>query len=435
MRRRKGFTITELLVAMALIVFIMYILAEAFSAGSSAFRNLKAIGDMNEKLRGTSQTLRRFLQADHFEDKRRVSDPDFWKDGPPRAGFLRIYNGSPASTTPTQPYYYEGVDLDGNVSYRAVDHGLHFAVKLRGNNRGDYFRASLPAGSPLLLLPLQDTRFQETPGTTLNSSWGEVAVFMVKSGDQTEDVEGTTAPQDLYVLYLRQRALVPDNQLLTDLLFNTTGRIPGSSYQQYVEMSCHKDPTGPADPNSVLYFNGPADMTMPARRMGGTPGSASDTQGSTPPSLYPTLANEPGGLLAGNDVLMTNVLSFDVRVLLDRNQWFTYYADVGQTPQFYDFVTLDHPAIQWFSQGNPTFSAPNVPRVFDTWSQSKDDAFDYGTWATPGLATSIPLYQNNSKAKATTPVMQIRLVAIQITMRIWDANTKQTRQTSIVVDL
>src|SRR4051794_611441 len=169
MRRRKAFTITELLVAMALIVFIMYILAEAFSAGSSAFRNLKAIGDMNEKLRTTSQTLRKYLQSDHFDGKRRLSDPDFWKDGPPREGFLRIYNGSAPSLLkydPTMPYTIEGYDLDGNDSYRAVDHALHFSVKLRGNNRGDYFRAALPANSPLLLMPLRDTRFQEVTGTT-----------------------------------------------------------------------------------------------------------------------------------------------------------------------------------------------------------------------------------------------------------------------------
>ena len=46
MRRRTAFTITELLVVMALIVFIMYILAEAFSAGSTAFRNLKDLSPM-----------------------------------------------------------------------------------------------------------------------------------------------------------------------------------------------------------------------------------------------------------------------------------------------------------------------------------------------------------------------------------------------------
>src|SRR5687767_6919761 len=109
LRRRAAFTITELLVAMALIIFIMYILAEAFSAGSTAFRNLKAIGDMNEKLRTTGTLLRRHLERDHFEDKKRVSDPDFWKDGPPRAGFLRLYNGSPlVANDPSKPYYYEG---------------------------------------------------------------------------------------------------------------------------------------------------------------------------------------------------------------------------------------------------------------------------------------------------------------------------------------
>src|SRR5262249_7526127 len=149
------------LVAMALIIFIMYILAEAFSAGSAAFRNLKAIGDMNEKLRNTGTLLRKHLERDHFEDKKRLSDPDFWKDGPPRAGFLRIYQGSTLSNKSTDPYYDEGTDADGNSSARAVDHGLHFSVKLRGNNRGDFFRSGVPAGSPLLSLPFADTRFQE----------------------------------------------------------------------------------------------------------------------------------------------------------------------------------------------------------------------------------------------------------------------------------
>ena len=65
MRRRQAFTIVELLVAMALIVFIMYILAEAFSAGATAFRNLKAVGDMNEKLRTTTTVLRKYLGSDY----------------------------------------------------------------------------------------------------------------------------------------------------------------------------------------------------------------------------------------------------------------------------------------------------------------------------------------------------------------------------------
>src|SRR5262249_29304563 len=117
-RQRRGFTITELLVAMALIVFIMYVLSEAFSAGAGAVRNLKAIGDMNEQLRSAGNIMRRYLAADHFDGKARLSDPDFWKDGPRPEGFFRIYQGTKGT--------YEGLDLDGLESWRATDHMLHF---------------------------------------------------------------------------------------------------------------------------------------------------------------------------------------------------------------------------------------------------------------------------------------------------------------------
>lgn len=448
MRRRSGFTITELLVAMALIVFIMYILAEAFSAGSSAFRNLKAIGDLNEKLRTSGQTIRRALQADHFEDKRRVSDPDFWKSGPPNAGFLRLWQGSSDGMTPDglPAANREGIDADGNVSARAVDHGLHFTVKHRGNNRGDFFRAGVPAGSPLSFLPFQDTRFQEAGTNSVSSSWGEVAVFMVPTGERTEDVEGATVQQPLYALHLRQRALVPDNQLVSDVcaaLKQT--RVPATAYPQYAELSCHVDP---ADKTS-LYFNGPADLTMPARRMGpwfASPGNAAGAQPMCGPATagtsYPRLGDEnpaaPGvqGGLAGNDVLLTNVLSFEVRVLLDQRQWYAYYTAVGAPAPLHDFVPLSHPAVQSFSRSNPAFSVNNGPRVFDTWSQARDDYQDYLTpvnpnvplWQEQNRATTVPLYQNAAGDK-------VRIVAVQISIRIWDVNTKQTRQSSVVVDL
>jgi prepilin-type N-terminal cleavage/methylation domain-containing protein len=62
-RRRTGFTLPELLVAMALIVLIMSILAQSFSAGAQSFRHLKAIGDMAERLRNSADALRQRLDA------------------------------------------------------------------------------------------------------------------------------------------------------------------------------------------------------------------------------------------------------------------------------------------------------------------------------------------------------------------------------------
>jgi type II secretory pathway pseudopilin PulG len=438
MRRRRGFTITELLVAMALIIFIMYILADAFSAGTSAFRSLKAIGDMNERLRTTTTILRRYLSADHFDGKRRLSDPNFWQNGPPREGFIRIWHNSalvPAPAPAGTPYLSEGTDLDLNPSYRAVDHGLHFAVKLRGNNRADFFRTNVPPGSSLLLLPWTDSRFQEPiSGTvgTVCSPWAEVAVFMQQSPDVTEDPSGTAASLPLYTLYLRQRLVVPDNSLVNPAIVSTDYVNNGN----YVEMSCYQDLITPTN----LYFNSPADLTMPGRRLGAQPPTpmgqpatypyahcpafTSDWANSQSPASYPTLANEPpltGGLLGGDDVLLTNVVSFEVRVLLAGGS---------------DFVPLSDPTVQAYNLNKPQagnvpqspFNASTAPYVFDTWSSMNDDFCDYTSWATPSTPKSIPLFQNSSGGT-------IRIVAIQITIRIWDQNTKQTRQSSLVVDL
>jgi len=110
MQRRRGFSLVELMVAMALIVFIMAILSEAFKDASDTFRVLKGVNDLAERLRAVTGLMRRELAADHFEGRKRLSDPNFWRDGPPREGYLRIYHGEPSlanvdnSGKPVPPY-------------------------------------------------------------------------------------------------------------------------------------------------------------------------------------------------------------------------------------------------------------------------------------------------------------------------------------------
>jgi type II secretory pathway pseudopilin PulG len=60
---RFGFTLVELLVAMALTLFIMVILSQAFIAGAQTFADLKAVGDMNNRLRVATATMRADLAA------------------------------------------------------------------------------------------------------------------------------------------------------------------------------------------------------------------------------------------------------------------------------------------------------------------------------------------------------------------------------------
>jgi prepilin-type N-terminal cleavage/methylation domain-containing protein len=71
---RRGFTLIELLVAMATILLIMVILSEAFTTGLQAFRDLRGVGDLNERLRAASAQLRRDLLESHFESTRFIGD-------------------------------------------------------------------------------------------------------------------------------------------------------------------------------------------------------------------------------------------------------------------------------------------------------------------------------------------------------------------------
>src|SRR5260370_10346741 len=208
MRRRTAFTIIELLVAMALIVFIMAILAEAFVEGLKTFRKMKAVGDLNARLRMAQSMVRDDSSKDHFEGKRRLSDPYFWTFGPPKEGYFRVWHGSQLGVQ-GQPFYIEG-NPDGIPSYYATDHSLQYTVKKRGNNRQDFYSAAVPVASPLLNLGTPDSRYQDqnANSASYNSQWVEVAWFMRPTGT-------TAGAQPLFTLYRRQKVIVPSTVLVT----------------------------------------------------------------------------------------------------------------------------------------------------------------------------------------------------------------------------
>ena len=109
MRSRKGFTLIELMVAMALTLFVMAILSQAFVLALDTFSGLKGIGDMQANLRTAANLLRADLVQDHLEGKRRLSDPAIFT-ARPREGFLAIRQASAS--------IFEGNDSDGLPSFR-----------------------------------------------------------------------------------------------------------------------------------------------------------------------------------------------------------------------------------------------------------------------------------------------------------------------------
>ncbi len=270
---RRGFTLIEMLVAMTLTLFVMTIMTQAFVAGLDTFSGLKAIGDMQQSLRGALTTLRADLIQDHFEGKRRLSDRSFQTDRP-KQGYLMVRH-----CNAKVPAVYEGDDVDFLPSFRATDHVLAFTVKLRGNRKEDYLKSNdlpvfaLPKTSPLgkptvyWNLPL-DAVFNPNPSPTnsppaFSSQWAEVAYFLVQTGT-TEDVGNPAAGgQPLFGLYRAQRLLVPST--LEANLSDTSpikgadvkGTTPNASYPGfYAGISCNP---GPA-PDFQLQFNSPDDV-------------------------------------------------------------------------------------------------------------------------------------------------------------------------------
>jgi len=142
----------------------------------------------------------------------------------------------------------------------------------------------------------------------------------------------------------------------------------------------------------------------------------------TPPPITPypnppryEMMGESNSSYVNDDLLLNDVVSFDVRILLAGDNTFRDLAD---------------PQVQLYSGNNPAFPAGG-PYAFDTWSSQKDSITgdDYSTWSTPGTNASVPLYQKKNADGTTT---NITIKAVQITIRAWDFKTKKARQVTLI---
>lgn len=449
---RRGYTLVELIVALALVLFLMTILSEAFVAGAKVFRDFKAIGDLAGRLRAAAQILRDDLRTNHFDGSRRISDANFWGNAPPNQGFFRIWQQSAA----VQDGGTGVTDLEGVASYVSTGTWLHFTVNKRGNSLKDFYVADMsqaPSNSLLLGItppappiplpgdPPLDSKYQDATvaGPVYRSQWAEVAWFLKPNG-------ATAGTTPLYSLYRRCLPLVQNNYYLNWANDNQIAApVSAASTTGYDDISYKTDSV----PN--FYFNCPADVTQPPRRFG----MATQTVSAGPPPVFSTtlpasLATTDvayGGLpiqsdgtypispngYVESDVVLTDVISFDVRVLI-----------AGQ-PDFTDLASL--PANSFT---NPAFSSVYVNGtaqqvyVYDTWSAVTDASYDYynnwnltypATGTTAGTNATVPLRRLYNTTTAQYLTSDIQILAIQVSMRIWDFKTEQARQVTLIVDM
>jgi hypothetical protein len=473
-RRRPAFTLVEMMVSTALILFMMYILASAFEQALTSFRVLKTAGDMQEKLRAAATVMRQDLTRNHFDDKTTWSKKGYLSAEdltqttwfPPPFGYFHIYQGSANNNQPAFGAVKEGLDPDDPtlVYNRAVDHMLQFTVVLPGLRQDQFFLtdtgdATSTADGLLhqLSYPVYNRRIvgSENPSSLFTSGWADVSYYLKTNGQNT----GGTSPVLLYDLYRRQKLLVDSRVTPTPLPINYN---PSAS--QVFEVSTWFNATA-----NKYFVNRANDITAPMRRFGiQTVGKDFPTAGvprrnpndtSNPPSNLARLTllddtGNPNHPLTAGDILLTDVLEFEVKVLWEpppalpaKGQYVrpVVASSAVNNPDYpFDLLPVPTGPNQNSVLANQSAAAFFPVRVFDTWSTELDSggAYKYGLGfgltSNPSTDPWNAGHFGNPPSGPGTPStipLRVRVRALQIKLRIWDVKSRQTRQITIIQDV
>lgn len=455
---RSAFTLVEMLVAMALTLFIMVILSQCFVTALSTFSGLKGIGDLQYNLRVATTLLQADLAQDHFEGKRKLSDASFnaaFVSPPevPREGFFLLRMG---------PNLLEGVDADGLPSFVSPQSTisapdlLYFTIKLKGNQRDKFLTHRLPEppnpppvnwpkpfgnmagqfapnqvpffglspltdpqyprqqltgapppiGLPQFFAHRPDAIFQDDGGQQLVycSQWAEVAWYLVREGSTVEQsVKGSTLGTPLYSLYRAQYLLVPNNKAANqnyDPRDSTGAPVAAAYYPTLQETTAAQ--YGPAYSGVSCFLNSSLPPPLTNQYLYFT--SPSDVTEPASPGF-------PSGkrtLQARNEAVTGNLApaaqAFNSALVL--NNVVSFHVRVLPNPPFAGgFIDRHHPnAPPWVAPDG--VAAPVLPPV----------VFDSASTANPA-----PLNQG--------------IRALQIIIRAWDPASQQSRQVTFIQEM
>jgi type II secretory pathway pseudopilin PulG len=422
--RAAGFTIIELLVALALVLFIMSIVTQAFLYASEAFRSMRAKAELSEKLRYITQTLRADLRSNHFNRLQRLNEDPVYI--PPKVGYMRIEQHRPYSLIPSSNI--ADIALESHPASAPYDSGTLLAfTSIRNSFDPSGFHSMRlfqnPAFDPdqvflnnkrggNFLLP-GDTRLEETE-QNFNSPFAEVAWFSAPEAHEEillQDEPPGTPPVRLHKLYRKLWMVLPHRPLDAlglpygpDFLTNTNSSRLGSRLSVV-----------PGIENAAVFNlveppqRAPANTDVPMRRgLGNFVRNPSFLQTWQQPCFDFARVANPGVQSEISDFLIAdNVLSFTVELMPQ-----------GST-RFYDLKTL----------------VGNGPAVFDTWcSRDYDTSMDMTVQPSSGSGWDFTNWQE------TMPNSQLRFVAIRVTIRLFDTNnalspTKTTWQATIMEPL
>ncbi|HQR42784.1 MAG TPA: hypothetical protein PLX97_08870 [Gemmatales bacterium] len=457
---RAGLTLVEMLIALALSIFIMAILSEAFVKGLEVFGQYKALADLDQRLRTVANILRRDLQAPHFEGSKKLSECTA------SGKTMPSIDGLPASTlNPTQaallqrqlaPYrfvspsegffsveewanraagatmFFEGQDTSNRPSYRdqlAFDalgnvvrssDVLHFTARLEGNEPDKFFYGKTRLNSAADNGGVVGSRYDSISNGLYTSQAAEMLYFLQTDETSLLPAVGTPGgPVLTFNLYRQAWLLVPSR------FSNGTAPLGDPTYANINQFRVENDLSGFLDPGNGVFYNTMSDVQHRARRV--------DAR-----AVRSTRVLSVGGLREGSDILLTNVISFDVKVF----DPFAYkipfgavgggpgsgrgaYVDIGDTVQTAPTGVNPCPTAAGDPNDNlqPAFGGVvnnvGVSDVFDTGTQRFDGGIGTNTF-TPAATPATHPFPFNS---------------IQITIRVFEPKSRQTRQITIIQDM
>lgn len=423
---RNAFTLVELMVAMALIILMLSIMSQAFVIATGTMQGLKEVADMQEKIRPAITLLQRDLGANHFEGSKKLSDAEFWDNGPPKEGYFMLWQDKA---------YDVAEGATNNVTFgqsaAAANHMLAFTVKLPGKSPNDFFESSLGAsfgniffngaGTPLGMTDSNIRRF-ESNANLIHSDWAEVAYFLGPHNAGATPVfdgntDGKTNPPSLpyFNLYRQQKLVLPS--------FNISGvTLPVATAAIKEEISCE---------TSTGTFNKPSDLTVPWKRMGNR---TLNHLGNRVGPLFSEFVNPSSKV--NTDIIATNVISFDVKLLTDLRYDYEDLTTILSQGSYSAYPPVSNYAL---ANGNAAI------RVFDTWTTDQGNAansipkYDFGFWNnftgkwqpsgnTAGNNSLIPVWNATNNTG-------LNIKAVQISLRIWDQKSNSAKMFVVVQKL
>jgi type II secretory pathway pseudopilin PulG len=458
-RTRQGFTLVELMVAAALAITIMWILAESFKMGIDFARSARSTGEMMNQLNNAGQIMNRDLNAQHFLVLHPGLNNNNGKLSSQRLDLLCQGGNftSPGEYTPPNGYFQIVSPPPVNPASSMLDNGEGFLLNTMpgGTTPLTSFSFTIynPTGLPQNLFSATD--MNGNPYAPQRAA--EVTYFLQQSG-QTPPTPGL-ASQPLFTLFRRQRLVAANTndqavlQQQVNLALQNTGGFSDSSPQDVISITVL--PTQPQQTfqvNTLSNFGTPYTVSpsgtmqpIALRGIGGPTPPPAGTQVVSPTRVpqVPLSSSSSAATRAGDDVLLNNVLSFEVLPAWDPNifvqQPWTPAGSLAPLPTPRPFTIQN-------TGGNLNFNASSSPLnsnyPFDNLPQMRlnpaAQPFTFDTWlALPGTTANPMLTWNNFSVVMSNPAtgqnpnllpMPIRVTALQITLRIYDPKTKQARQ-------